>query len=47
MRRTNADGTSTPLTLPNHALIKGSTRRAICTQADIPRDDFLKAYKDS
>ena len=47
MRRTNADGSSTPLTLPNHAQIKGSTLRTICTQADIARDDFLKAYEDS
>ena len=47
MRRTNADGSSTPLTLPNHAQIKGSTLRTICTQADIAREDFLKAYEDS
>ncbi len=47
MRRTNADGSSTPLTLPNHAQIKGSTLRTICTQADIARDAFLKAYEDS
>jgi predicted RNA binding protein YcfA (HicA-like mRNA interferase family) len=33
MRRTNPDGTTTPLTLPNHANLKGSTLRAICTQA--------------
>jgi len=35
------DGTWTPLTIPNHARIKGSTLRTICTQAGIPRDDFL------
>lgn len=35
MRRINADGTSTPLTLPNHPNLKGSTLRAICTQAQI------------
>ena len=28
MRRTNADGTTTPLTLPNHTTLKGSTLRA-------------------
>ena len=44
MIRDNPDGTRTPLTLPNHQLIKGSTLRAICTQARIPRDDFLNAY---
>ena len=47
MRRTNADGSSTPLTLPNDAQIKGSTLRRIGTQADIAREDFLKAYEDS
>ena len=47
MRRTNPDGTTTPLTLPNHANLKGSTLRAICTQAQIPRDDFLRAYEQS
>ena len=47
MRRTNPDGTTTPLTLPNHANLKGSTLRAICTQTQIPRDDFLRAYEQS
>jgi len=42
--RENADGTKTPLTMPNHPRIKGSTLRTICTQAGISRDDFLKAY---
>ena len=44
MERTNPDGTSTPLTMPNHPAIKSSTLRTILTQAGIPRDDFLKAY---
>ena len=44
MVRNNPDGTSTPLTMPSHPRIKGSTLRTICTQADIPRGDFLKAY---
>ena len=35
--RDNLDGTQTPLTMPNHRQIKGSTLRAICTQAGIPR----------
>jgi predicted RNA binding protein YcfA (HicA-like mRNA interferase family) len=33
MVRNNPDGTKTPLTLPNHSLIKGSTLRMICTQS--------------
>ena len=45
MVRDNPDGTTTPLTLPNHRTIKGSTLRTICTQADIRRDDFLDAYE--
>ena len=44
MIRENADGTRTPLTMPNPARIKASTLRTICTQAGIKRDDFLAAY---
>ncbi|MDT9176545.1 MAG: type II toxin-antitoxin system HicA family toxin [Limnospira sp. PMC 1291.21] len=44
MIRQNIDGTRTPLTLPNHKLIKGSTLRSICTQSGISRDDFLAVY---
>jgi predicted RNA binding protein YcfA (HicA-like mRNA interferase family) len=44
MLRVNPDGTQTPLTMPNHRIIKGSTLRTICTQTGIPRDDFLNAY---
>jgi predicted RNA binding protein YcfA (HicA-like mRNA interferase family) len=45
MVRHNPDGTTTPLTMPNHKAIKGSTLRTICTQAGIPRDEFLRAYE--
>jgi predicted RNA binding protein YcfA (HicA-like mRNA interferase family) len=44
MQRTNPDGSSTPLTLPNHRTIKSSTLRTILTRCVISRDDFLKAY---
>jgi predicted RNA binding protein YcfA (HicA-like mRNA interferase family) len=47
MLRENADGTRTPLTMPNHPHIKGSTLRTICSQANIPREEFLKAYEQS
>lgn len=47
MVRRNPDGTFTPLTMPNHARLKASTLRLICTQAGITREDFLKAYEDS
>jgi predicted RNA binding protein YcfA (HicA-like mRNA interferase family) len=43
--RENPDGTRTPLTMPNHSHIKASTLRTICTQAGIPRDEFLNAYE--
>ncbi len=45
MQRENPDGTRTPLTIPNHARIKVSTLRSVCTQAGISRDEFLKAYE--
>lgn len=47
MVRDNADGTRTPLTLPNHSRIKGTTLRTICVQSGISRDEFLKAYEQS
>jgi len=45
MIKKNADGSSTPLTLPNHSIIKTGTLRTICTQARITREDFLRAYE--
>ena len=45
MVRENADGTRTPLTMPNHPRIKRSTLRTICRQAGISREEFLEAYK--
>jgi hypothetical protein len=44
MVRQNVDGTRTPLTMPSHPVIRGSTLRTICTQAGIRREDFLQAY---
>ena len=46
MLRENSDGSRTPLTLPNHRRIKGSTLRTILTQAQIPRDDFLQIFHE-
>ena len=43
MVRANADGTQTPLTRLNHWRIKGSTLRTIRAQANVPRNDFLRA----
>ncbi|MGD0093821.1 MAG: type II toxin-antitoxin system HicA family toxin [Planctomycetota bacterium] len=43
--RLNADGTQTPLTMPNHPRIKRSTLRTICTQSGIRREDFIRAFE--
>jgi predicted RNA binding protein YcfA (HicA-like mRNA interferase family) len=45
MLRENLDGSKTPLTMPNHVRIKGSTLRTICRQAVISREEFLKIYE--
>ncbi len=44
LERQNADGTPTPMTIPNHRTIKGSTLRAVLSHSGITRPDFLKAY---
>ena len=44
MSRENPDGSRTPLTIPNHPVIKQSTLRTILTQSKISRDEFLRAY---
>ncbi len=47
MCRQNADGTRTPLTMPNHRTIKSATLRTILTQSGITRDEFLAAFDDA
>jgi predicted RNA binding protein YcfA (HicA-like mRNA interferase family) len=47
LRRENPDGSFVPMTIPNHPRLKGSTLRAICTQAGIEREEFLRAYEQS
>ena len=47
MIRRNLDGTSTPLTMPNHRKIKSSTLRTILRQSKITRAAFLKALESS
>ena len=47
MVRENADGTRTPLTMPSHRRIKGSTLRTILRQSGISRDEFLEAYEEA
>ncbi|MGO9313433.1 MAG: type II toxin-antitoxin system HicA family toxin [Syntrophobacteraceae bacterium] len=43
--RKNDDGTQTPMTIPNHRKIKGSTLRTILTQSGITRDEFLTVFE--
>ena len=45
MVRENPDGTRTPLTMPNHRRIKGSTLRTILRQSGISREEFLDIYE--
>jgi predicted RNA binding protein YcfA (HicA-like mRNA interferase family) len=45
--RENEDGTRTPMTIPNHRRLKGSTLRTILTQAGIRREEFLTALEIS
>ena len=47
LERINEDKTRTPMTIPNHRTIRGSTLRSICMQAGISRDEFLSAYEES
>jgi predicted RNA binding protein YcfA (HicA-like mRNA interferase family) len=47
MIRQNSDGTRTPLTMPNHRQIKGSTLRMICRQSGISREEFIRAYEEA
>ncbi len=47
MNRVNPDGSKTPLTLPNHENIKGSTLLMILRQAGITRDEFIEALNET
>ncbi len=44
LRRQNPDGSTTPVTIPNHRTYKSSTLRTILTQLGITREEFLDAY---
>ena len=47
LERSNADGSTTPMTLRNHKYIKSSTLRTILTQAGVTREDFLLAFESA
>jgi hypothetical protein len=46
MGRDNPDDSRTPLTMPNHPGIKGSTPRAIFIPAGIACNDFLHGHEE-
>lgn len=45
LERASLEGTRSVLTIPNHSRIKASTLRTACSEAGIPREEFLKAYE--
>ena len=47
LKRKNLDGTTTPMTIPNHPRLKSSTLRTICAQAGIQREYFIKAFNEA
>lgn len=47
LARQNDDGTQTPMTIPNHRRLRGSTLRTILRQSGIARDEFLEAFDNS
>ena len=47
MIRENQDGAKTPLTMPNHNTIKGSTLRVLCRQSGIKKNDFFESISKS
>jgi YcfA-like protein. len=46
MIRINPDGSKTPMTMPNHEEIKGSTLLIILRQAGITREEFIEVFND-
>ena len=44
LRRQNQDGTITPMTLPKHLLIKGSTLQTSLRNAGVSKEQFLSVY---
>lgn len=46
LARKNEDGTLTPLTPPNHRLIRGGTLQAACNQAGISREDLMEVFDE-
>lgn len=47
LRRVNPDGSSTPMTIPNHRTYKSTTLRTILSRAGIPRERFVEVFYES
>jgi len=45
LRRRNLDGSTTPMTIPNHRTYKSTTLRTIIAQAGVSREEFLRVYE--
>jgi len=46
LARDEPDGRRTPMTIPNHRTIKGSTLRAVLRQSGVSREAFIAAYRE-
>ena len=46
LKRWNPDGSTTPMTIPNHRTYKSTTLRMIVAQVGLSRDDFLRVYDE-
>ena len=44
LQRKELDGSSTPMTIPNHRTYRSSTLRLAIAQAGIKREEFIKVY---
>ena len=44
LRCRNLDGSTTPMTIPNHRTYKSTTLRTIIAQAGVSREEFLRVY---
>jgi predicted RNA binding protein YcfA (HicA-like mRNA interferase family) len=44
LQRMEQDGTTTPMTIPNHRIYRASTLRVAIAQAGIKREEFINAF---
>ena len=46
LRRRNLDGSTTPMTIPNHRIYKSTTLRTVIAQVGVSREEFLRVYNE-